>query len=95
MLGISKGTRVRELEKEISRGLASGKVSDDMMQELDELVAGACVLCSETAIKQIDKAFFTAADNRNEWVVREHFAGRKSSRLILLQSNIVQPTIDQ
>jgi hypothetical protein len=27
------------------------------MQEIDELTAGACVLCRETAIKQIDKAF--------------------------------------
>jgi NADPH-dependent glutamate synthase beta subunit-like oxidoreductase len=47
-----------------------GKLTEDAMRErdLDELVAGACVLRSDTAIKQIDKAFITAADDRNEWV---------------------------
>ena len=40
-----------------------------MMQEFDGLISGSCVLCSETVVKQIDKPFVTAADDRNEWVV--------------------------
>lgn len=39
------------------------------MRGLEELVAWACVLCSGTAVKQIDEAFVTAADDRNEWMI--------------------------
>ena len=41
-------------------------MTEDMVRELDELVAGARVLCGEIAIKQIDKAFVTAAGDRNK-----------------------------
>jgi hypothetical protein len=71
MVGRGKGKRILELERETSRGLASRKIDggrDERERDLDELVAGACVLRSDTAIKQIDKAFITAADDRNEWV---------------------------
>ncbi|KAK4623063.1 Vacuolar protein sorting-associated protein 18 [Fulvia fulva] len=69
MAGMGKGKRIRELQKEIGRGVALGKRREGMVKELDGLVAGACVLCSEMAVKQIDEPFITAADNKQEWAV--------------------------
>lgn len=69
MVGMSEIERIRELQMRTSRGVPSGNRTEVMMRELDELVAGACLLCSELAVKQIDKAFVTAADDRNEWVI--------------------------
>lgn len=53
MVCMSKGERLRELEKGTSRGLASGKMTEDLVRELDELVAGARVLCGEMAINRL------------------------------------------
>lgn len=69
MVGMSEMQRVRQLQIGSSRGVASRSRTEDTMQELDELVAGACVLCSETAVQQIDKSFVTTADDRNEWAI--------------------------
>jgi hypothetical protein len=44
MIGISKWKRPRELQKERSRSLASGKRREDVLGELDEPVAGARLL---------------------------------------------------
>lgn len=43
--------------------------TEDIKTELDEKVARTCVLYSETAVKQTDKAFVTTADDRNEWMI--------------------------
>lgn len=69
MAGIGKGKRIRELQKEIGRGVALGKRREGMVKELDGLVAGACVLCSEMAVKLIDEPFITKADNAAEWAI--------------------------
>ncbi|KAF2163509.1 hypothetical protein M409DRAFT_26121 [Zasmidium cellare ATCC 36951] len=69
MAGMGRSKRIRELQREIGRGVALGKRREGMVRELDGLVAGACVLCSEMAVKQIDKPFITEADNRNEWAI--------------------------
>ena len=69
MTGIGKGKRIRELQKEIGRGVALGKRREGMVRELDGLVAGACVLCSDMAVKLIDEPFITKEDNREEWAV--------------------------
>ncbi|KAK5733926.1 tethering complex subunit [Elasticomyces elasticus] len=68
-VGMGKGKRIRELRTEIGRGVAMGKRREGMVKELDGLVAGACVLCSDMAVKMIDEPFVTAADNREEWAV--------------------------
>ncbi|KXL50771.1 hypothetical protein M433DRAFT_151095 [Acidomyces richmondensis BFW] len=69
MVGLGKTKRIKELQREIGRGVALGKRRESMVRELDALVAGACVLCSEIAVKLIDEPFVTKDDDRNEWAV--------------------------
>jgi hypothetical protein len=69
MAGIGKGKRIRELQKEIGRGVALGKRREGMVRELDGLVAGACVLCSEMAVKLIDEPFITKDDDKAAWAI--------------------------
>ncbi|KZF22540.1 hypothetical protein L228DRAFT_229679 [Xylona heveae TC161] len=66
--GVSKGRRVRELQAEVSRGVAGPK-RERAMKELENHIASACILCSEYAIKLIDEPFITPADDRNEWAL--------------------------
>ena len=66
VFSISKGRRILKLEEEISSALVLGKVRKDIMRELDELIARACVMFIKMAVKQVNKAFVTAADDRNE-----------------------------
>jgi hypothetical protein len=40
-----------------------------MARELDGLVAGACVLCSEMAVKMIDEPFIGEGEQGEEWAV--------------------------
>lgn len=67
--GIGKGKRIKELQKEIGRGVALGKRREGMVRELDGLVAGACVLCSEMAVRMVDEPFIGKEDNREDWAV--------------------------
>nr|POE65108.1 vacuolar protein sorting-associated protein 18 like [Quercus suber] len=67
MVGTSKTKRIRELQREIGRGVALGPRREGMVRELDGLVAGACVLCSEMAVKVINEPFVTAADDQRDW----------------------------
>ncbi|EME81646.1 uncharacterized protein MYCFIDRAFT_32864 [Pseudocercospora fijiensis CIRAD86] len=69
MAGMGKGKRIRELQREVGRGVSMGKRREGMVKELDGLVAGACVLCSEVAVKQIEEPFITAADDPREWAI--------------------------
>jgi vacuolar protein sorting-associated protein 18 len=41
MAGMGKGKRIKELQREIGRGVALGKRREGMVRELDGLVAGA------------------------------------------------------
>ncbi|KAK5167391.1 tethering complex subunit [Saxophila tyrrhenica] len=69
MAGLGKGKRIRELQREIGRGVALGKRREGMVRELDGLVAGACVLCSEMAVKLVDEPFVTKDDDREAWAI--------------------------
>ncbi|KAF2718665.1 hypothetical protein K431DRAFT_274229 [Polychaeton citri CBS 116435] len=69
MAGMGKGKRIRELQREIGRGVALGKRREKMVAELDALVAGSCVLCSEMAIRMVDEPFIGKADDRREWAI--------------------------
>lgn len=69
MAGTGKGKRIKELQAEISKGVATGKKKERLVKELDGLVAGACVLCSEMAVKMIDEPFVKPEDNKDEWTI--------------------------
>ncbi|KAG9537561.1 hypothetical protein KCU79_g20622, partial [Aureobasidium melanogenum] len=68
-VGMGKGKRIKELQTEVGRAVVTGKKRERMVKELDALVAGACVLCSEMAVKRIDEPFVAASDNKNEWTI--------------------------
>ncbi|CAM1502892.1 Fc.00g076680.m01.CDS01 [Cosmosporella sp. VM-42] len=67
--GVGKSSRVRELQMQIHKGLVNGAKRDAVVAELDSLVASACILCSDLAIKRIDEPFITANDDANEWAL--------------------------
>ncbi|KAH8673654.1 vacuolar protein sorting protein-like protein DigA [Xylariales sp. PMI_506] len=67
--GVSKSKRIKECQVQISKGLVSGAKKDAMVAELDALVASACILCSDYAIKRIDEPFIAADDDKNEWAL--------------------------
>ncbi|ORY59078.1 Pep3/Vps18/deep orange family-domain-containing protein [Pseudomassariella vexata] len=67
--GVAKSRRIKECQVQISRGLVSGAKKDAMVAELDALVAAACILCSDYAIKRIDEPFIGVDDDRTEWVL--------------------------
>ncbi|KAJ9417343.1 Pep3/Vps18/deep orange family-domain-containing protein [Fusarium oxysporum] len=67
--GVGKSTRIRELQTQIQKGLVSGTQRETVVAELDALVASACILCSDLAIKRIDEPFITHNDNVNEWAL--------------------------
>ncbi|EQL03485.1 vacuolar protein sorting protein DigA [Ophiocordyceps sinensis CO18] len=67
--GMSKSSRIRELQTQIHKGLVSGSKREAVVAELDSLVASACILCSDFAIKRIDEPFITRNDNREEWAL--------------------------
>ncbi|KAG5968152.1 hypothetical protein E4U58_001969 [Claviceps cyperi] len=65
--GLSK--RIEQLQAQIHKGLANGARREAVVRELDALIASACILCSDFAIKRIDEPFITADDNADEWAV--------------------------
>ncbi|KAI1376687.1 Pep3/Vps18/deep orange family-domain-containing protein [Hypoxylon crocopeplum] len=67
--GVSKSRRIKECQVQISKGLVSGAKKEAMVAELDALVASACILCSDYAIKRIDEPFITADDDKGEWAL--------------------------
>jgi hypothetical protein len=67
--GIGKGKRIRELQREIGRGVALGKRREGMVRELDGLVAGACVLCSDLAVRLVDEPFIKEGDDKEAWAI--------------------------
>lgn len=68
-VGMGKSKRIRELQTEVGRAVVTGKKRERMVRELDALVAGACVLCSEMAVKRVDEPFVTALDSKDDWAV--------------------------
>ncbi|KAF4309360.1 Pep3/Vps18/deep orange [Botryosphaeria dothidea] len=66
--GRSKANRISKLQMEVSKGLSTGASRERAARELDELVAAACVLCSELAVKQIDEPF-VPMNEPNEWAL--------------------------
>ncbi|KAI5863100.1 Pep3/Vps18/deep orange family-domain-containing protein [Durotheca rogersii] len=67
--GVAKSRRIKECQVQISKGLVSGAKKDAMVAELDALVASACILCSDYAIKRIDEPFVAADEDKAEWAL--------------------------
>ncbi|TLD32730.1 hypothetical protein PspLS_00414, partial [Pyricularia sp. CBS 133598] len=67
--GVGKGRRIKELQVQISKGLVSGTKKAELIAELDALVAAACILCSEYAIKRIDEPFIRAEEEKTGWAL--------------------------
>ncbi|KAK3692065.1 putative vacuolar protein sorting-associated protein [Podospora appendiculata] len=68
-VGAGKGKRIRECQVQISRGLVSGAKRDAMVAELDSLVAAACILCSDFAIRRVNEPFVKDDDDKSEWAL--------------------------
>ncbi|RDW89622.1 vacuolar membrane protein pep3 [Coleophoma cylindrospora] len=68
-VGVATGKRIREVQGLISKGMVTGARRDAAIAELDGLVASACILCSDFAIKRIDEPFVLPTDNRDEWAL--------------------------
>nr|OQO16082.1 hypothetical protein B0A51_16507 [Rachicladosporium sp. CCFEE 5018] len=71
VVGMGKGKRIRELQREVGRVVAAGGRArkEGLVRELDGLVAGACVLCGEGTVRMIDEPFILEADNKEEWAI--------------------------
>ncbi|KAK2592532.1 tethering complex subunit [Conoideocrella luteorostrata] len=67
--GYGNSKKIRQLQTQIHKGGLTGAKRDAVVAELDALVASACILCSDFAIKRIDEPFVTADDNVDEWAV--------------------------
>ncbi|GAB1320158.1 tethering complex subunit [Madurella fahalii] len=67
--GPAKSKRIRECQVQISKGLVSGERREKMIAELDGLVASACILCSDYAIRRINEPFVKLEDDKEEWAL--------------------------
>ncbi|KAI1261128.1 vacuolar protein sorting protein-like protein DigA [Xylariaceae sp. FL1019] len=67
--GVGMGRRIRELQVKVSKGLVGGREKDEAVRELDRVVGGCCILCSDFAIKRIDEPFVGPEDDVNEWAL--------------------------
>ncbi|KAF3283884.1 hypothetical protein TWF173_008835 [Orbilia oligospora] len=66
--GTGLGRRITDLQTEIANvGAGSGR--EKLIEEFDGIVAAACILCSDVAIKQISEPFVTQSDDKSEWAV--------------------------
>ncbi|KAH8821656.1 vacuolar protein sorting protein-like protein DigA [Xylogone sp. PMI_703] len=68
-IGAAKSKKIKELQVAVSKGMFTGAKRDAAIAELDSLVASACILCSEFAIKRIDEPFILPTDDLNEWAL--------------------------
>ncbi|KAJ5573658.1 uncharacterized protein N7459_008085 [Penicillium hispanicum] len=60
---------IRDLQTQLSKGDISTSRREDIVKELDGLVAEACILCGDHAIKQIDRPFIATSEPDNEWAI--------------------------
>ncbi|PHH55451.1 Vacuolar membrane protein pep3 [Ceratocystis fimbriata CBS 114723] len=69
MSGMAISSRIKELQVQVTKGLVSGSRREAMVAELDGLVASACVLCSDLAIRRIDEPFVGPDEDQSIWVL--------------------------
>ncbi|KAJ5992429.1 hypothetical protein N7451_008153 [Penicillium sp. IBT 35674x] len=59
---------IRDLQAQLSQGDPSSSRREEIVKELDGLIAETCILCGDHAIKQIDKPFIAASET-DEWAL--------------------------
>ena len=69
MMGVVKAKRIRELQREIGRGIAGARKKEGMVKELDGLVAAGCILCGDLAMKGVDEPFTIEGEGKGEWAL--------------------------
>ncbi|KAK4169237.1 Pep3/Vps18/deep orange family-domain-containing protein [Cladorrhinum sp. PSN259] len=67
--GAAKSKRIRECQVQISKGLVSGRRREEVVKELDGLVADACILCSDYAIRRTNEPFVKDGEEGEEWAL--------------------------
>ncbi|KAK3295589.1 Pep3/Vps18/deep orange family-domain-containing protein [Chaetomium fimeti] len=67
--GAAKARRIRECQVQISKGMVGGEKREAMIAELDALVASACILCSDYAIRRINEPFIKEWEDTEEWAL--------------------------
>ncbi|KAJ6146841.1 hypothetical protein N7497_008823 [Penicillium chrysogenum] len=60
---------IRDLQAQLSSGDISASRREEIVKELDGLVAEACILCGDHAIKQIDKPFIASSETADDWAL--------------------------
>ncbi|KAE8385629.1 Pep3/Vps18/deep orange family-domain-containing protein [Aspergillus alliaceus] len=60
---------IRDLQAQLNNSGISLSRRENIVKELDGLIAEACILCGDHAIKHIDKPFITASDAADEWAL--------------------------
>ncbi|KAI9374913.1 Pep3/Vps18/deep orange family-domain-containing protein [Aspergillus egyptiacus] len=60
---------IRDLQSQLNEGALTSSRREEIVKELDGLIAEACILCGDPAIKQIEKPFITSSDNADEWAL--------------------------
>ncbi|KAE8355500.1 Pep3/Vps18/deep orange family-domain-containing protein [Aspergillus coremiiformis] len=58
---------IRDLQAQLNNSGISSSRREEIVKELDGLIAEACILCGDHAIKHIDKPFISASDAAEEW----------------------------
>ncbi|KAJ6132099.1 Pep3/Vps18/deep orange [Penicillium samsonianum] len=60
---------IRDLQTQLSSGDISASRREEIVKELDGLIAEACILCGDHAIKQIDKPFIANSETAEDWAL--------------------------
>lgn len=67
--GLGKRKHIKDLQNEVSKGMSMGPRREKAVKELDGLIAEACILCGDYAIRKIDSPFVGEIDNANDWAL--------------------------
>ncbi|KAL3474502.1 Pep3/Vps18/deep orange family-domain-containing protein [Aspergillus californicus] len=60
---------IRDLQSQLNEGTLTSSRREEIVKELDGLIAEACILCGDHAVKQIDKPFISSSDDLDEWAL--------------------------
>ncbi|KAI6250786.1 Vacuolar protein sorting-associated protein 18 [Erysiphe necator] len=65
----SKSRMIRELQSLVLKDSLKGSAREKAVNELDELIAGSCILCSDFAIRKIDAPFISPNEDVSDWAL--------------------------